>query len=158
MVMAVSLVSSGRRAVVSSVSTTCYRRRALVPAVSRGQCECVVMAFNVLISSCCRAGRERVRPARQKPPISLHVGLLGESFRENAAGVRLLGELFRARGLKCLVLGEWRRAHCCRILILGSCASFRACAASDAVWTWLADAIEHVARQQGVDIESPTWE
>ena len=64
MVMAVSLVSSGRRAVVSSVSTTCYRRRALVPAVSRGRCECVVMASNVLISSSCRAGREKVRPAR----------------------------------------------------------------------------------------------
>ena len=36
MVMAVSLVSPGKRA--------------LVPAVSRGQCECVVMALNVLIS------------------------------------------------------------------------------------------------------------
>ena len=23
---------------------------------------------------------------------------------------------------------------------------------------WLADAIEHVASQQGVDIENPTWE
>ena len=68
MVMAVSLVSSGRRAVVSSVSTTCSRRRALVPAVSRGQCECVVMASNVLISSSCRAGREKVRPARSKHP------------------------------------------------------------------------------------------
>lgn len=63
MVMAVSLFSSGRRAVVSSVSTTCSRRRALVPAVSCGQCECVVMALNVLISSSCRAGRETVRPA-----------------------------------------------------------------------------------------------
>jgi len=62
MVMAVSLFSSGRRAVVSSVSTTCSRRRALVPAVSCGQCECVVMALNVLISSSCRAGRETVRP------------------------------------------------------------------------------------------------
>lgn len=64
MVLAVSLVSSGTRAVVSSVSTTCSRRRALVPAVSCGRCECVVMASNVLISSSCRAGREKVRPAR----------------------------------------------------------------------------------------------
>ena len=47
MVPAVSLVSSGRCAVVSLVSTTCYRRRAVVLAVSRGQCECVVMALNV---------------------------------------------------------------------------------------------------------------
>lgn len=52
MVMAVSLVSSGRRALVS--------------AVSCGQCECVVMALNVLISLSCRAGREKVRPARSK--------------------------------------------------------------------------------------------
>ena len=68
MVMAVSLVSSGRHAVVSSVSTTCYRRRAFVPAVSRGQCEYVVMALNVLILSSCRAGREKVRPASSKHP------------------------------------------------------------------------------------------
>ena len=54
MVMAVSLVSSGRRA--------------LVPAVSRGQCEYVVMALNVLILSSCRAGREKVRPASSKHP------------------------------------------------------------------------------------------
>lgn len=54
MVMAVSLVSSGRRA--------------LVPAVSRGQCECVVMASNGLISRSCRAGCEKVRPARSKHP------------------------------------------------------------------------------------------
>lgn len=32
------------------------------------------------------------------------------------------------------------------------------CAAYEAVWTWLADAIEAVARQQGVDIKSPAWE
>ena len=115
---------------------------------------------------------EKVRPAAlfqresakefaqraKKPQISLHLGLLGEFFRENAAGERLLGEFFRARGLKCLVLGELRRAHCCRILIHGSCVSFRVCAAYDSVRTWLADAIEHVARQQGVDIENPTWE
>lgn len=54
MVMAVSLVSS--------------RRHALVPAVSRGQCECVVMASNGLISRSCRAGCEKVRPARSKHP------------------------------------------------------------------------------------------
>lgn len=54
MVMAVSLVSSGRHA--------------LVPAVSRGQCECVVMASNGLISRSCRAGCEKVRPARSKHP------------------------------------------------------------------------------------------
>lgn len=63
MVMAVSLVSSGRRALVS--------------AVSRGQCECVVMALNVLISRSCRAGREKVRPAcpkRQKNAVFRRVG------------------------------------------------------------------------------------
>lgn len=69
MVMAVSLVSSGRRAVVSLVSTTCYRRRALVPAVSRGQCERVVMALNVLISSSCRAGRTFSRLLALRPGV-----------------------------------------------------------------------------------------
>ena len=95
MVMAVSLVSSGRRAVVSSVS--------------RGQCECVVMALNVLISSSCRAGREKVRPAAlfqresakkfaphaQNGRKTLFSGALGELFRGNAAGGAALGELFR---------------------------------------------------------------
>ena len=102
--------------------------------------------------------REKVRPARQKPPNFAAFGLAGRVFRENDAGVRLLGELFRARGLKCLLLGELRRAQCCRILIPGSCVSCRASAAYDAVRTWIADAIEAVARQQGVDIENPTWE
>ena len=92
------------------------------------------------------------------PQMSPHLPLLGEFFRENTAGARVLGELFRVRGPKCLVPGELRRAHCCRILILGSCVSFRACAAYDAVRTWLVGAIEHVAKQQGVDIENPTWE
>ena len=109
MVMAVSLVSSGRRAVVSSVSTTCSRRRAVVSSVSRGQCECVVTALNVLISSSCRAGREKVRPARPDVCVSakkfapraqngrktLFSGALGELFRGNAAGGAALGELFR---------------------------------------------------------------
>ena len=112
MVLAVSLVSSGRRAVVSSVSTTCYRRRALVPAVSRGQCECVVMASNVLISSSCRAGREKVRPAAlfqhesakkfaqraQNTPNSAFLCLLGEFFRGKAAGGAVLGEFCRGMG------------------------------------------------------------
>ena len=53
--------------------------------------------------------REKVRPAAlfqrdsakkfaqraKNPQISLHLGLLGEFFRENAAGVCLLGEFFR---------------------------------------------------------------
>ena len=39
-----------------------------MPAVSRGQCECVVMASNGLISRSCRAGCEKGRPARSKHP------------------------------------------------------------------------------------------
>lgn len=60
--MAVSLVSSGRRAVVSSVSTTPYRRRAVVLVVSCGQHECVVVALCVSTSRSCHARREIVRP------------------------------------------------------------------------------------------------
>ena len=71
--------------------------------------ECVVMASNVLISSSCRAGREKVRPAAlfqresakkfalraQNTPNSAFLRLLGEFFRGNAAGGAALGELFR---------------------------------------------------------------
>jgi len=82
MVMAVSLVSSGRRALVS--------------AVSRGQCECVVMALNVLISLSCRAGREKVRPARsQHPKFGVFV-LAGRVFRGGAVVGAVLGKFFRA--------------------------------------------------------------
>ena len=131
MVSAVSEGVDGRHAEVSVVSTS-LRRRGL----------------------CAKKFAQRAK----NPKISLHLSLLGEFFRENAVGVPLLGELFRARGPKCLALGELCRAHCCRILILGSCVSFRACAAYDAVRTWLVGAIEYVARRQGVDIENPTWE
>ncbi len=82
MVMAVSLVSSGRRALVS--------------AVSRGQCECVVMALNVLISRSCRAGREKVRPACPKRQKNAVFRRVGRTFSRNAAGGAALGELFRA--------------------------------------------------------------
>lgn len=69
------------------------------------------------------SGREKVRLVRSDvnanakkfaqrgkngPKIAVD-GVLGESFRENAAGVPLLGELCRARGRMRLVLGE-----CCR--------------------------------------------
>ena len=67
------------------------------------------MASNVLISSSCRAGREKVRPAAlfqresakkfalraQNTPNSAFLRLLGEFFRGNAAGGAALGELFR---------------------------------------------------------------
>ena len=145
MVLVVSLVSTGRRAVVSSVSEGVDGRHAEVSVVStslrrRGLCA------------------KKFALRAQNTPNSAFLPLLGEFFRENDAGVRLLGELFRAKGLKCLMLGELRRAQCCRILIPGSCVSCRASAAYDAVRTWIADAIEHVARWQGVDIENPTWE
>ena len=63
MVPAVSLVSSGRRAVVSSVSTTRYRRRAVVLVVSCGQHECVVVSLSISSSRSCQDVREKVRPA-----------------------------------------------------------------------------------------------
>ena len=82
MVMAVSLVSSGRRALVS--------------AVSCGQCECVAIALNVLISLSCRAGREKVRPARsQHPKFGVFV-LAGRVFRGGAVVGAVLGKFFRA--------------------------------------------------------------
>ena len=83
MVMAVSLVSS--------------RRHALVPAVSRGQCECVVMASNGLISRSCRAGCEKVRPARSKHPKFGVFALAGrvlyrEWWRDKIRHARLVGD------------------------------------------------------------------
>ena len=75
------------------------------------------------VASSPRVVREKVRPARhalavnakkfaqhaQNAPKSAFLRLLGEFFRENAAGVPLLGELCRARGRMRLVLGV-----CCR--------------------------------------------
>ena len=109
MAMAVSLVSSGRHAVVLAVSLVSSGRQALVPSVSRGQCECVVMALNVEISSSCRAGREKVRPAvlyqresakkfaqrAQNAPNSAFLPLMGEFFRGSAGVGAVPGELFR---------------------------------------------------------------
>ena len=82
----------------------------MVSSVSRGQCECVVMALNVEISSSCRAGREKVRPAvlyqresakkfaqrAQNAPNSAFLPLTGEFFRGSAGVGAVPGELFRA--------------------------------------------------------------
>ena len=90
MVMAVSLVSSGRRALVS--------------AVSRGQCECVVMALNVLISRSCRAGREKVRPARsQHPKFGVFV-LAGRVFSRRCRCGGRAGQVFSRQLTLCPVL------------------------------------------------------
>lgn len=80
-----------------------------------------VAGFNVAYLP--QSVRDKVRPApracasrakkfaqhAQNAPKSASLRLLGEFFRENAAGVPLLGELCRARGRMCLVLGA-----CCR--------------------------------------------
>lgn len=97
MVMAVSLVSSGRRALVS--------------AVSRGQCECVVMALNVLISRSCRAGREKVRPAALFQCESAKKFALRAHNTPNSAFLCLLGEFFRGGAVVGAVLGKFFRAN-----------------------------------------------
>jgi len=80
-----------------------------------------VAGFNVAYLP--QSVRDKVRPApracashaikfaqhAQNAPKSAFLRLLGEFFRENAAGVPLLGELCRARGGMRLVLGV-----CCR--------------------------------------------
>lgn len=77
------------------------------------------MASNVLISSSCRAGREKVRPAAlrhresakklapraQNNPNPAFLRLRGEFFRGKAAGGAVLGEIFRA---------DWR---CAQVLL-----------------------------------------
>ena len=83
MVLAVSLVSTGRRVVVSAVSEGVDGRHAEVSVVStslrrRGLCA------------------KKFALRAQNTPNSAFLPLLGEFFRENDAGVRLLGELFRA--------------------------------------------------------------
>ena len=77
------------------------------------------MASNVLISSSCRAGREKVRPAAlfqhesakkfalraQNTPHSAFLRLLGEFFRGSAVVGAVLGEIFRT---------DWR---CAQVLL-----------------------------------------
>ena len=69
---------------------------ALVPAASRGQCERVVLALTVLTSSSCRAGREKVRPARSKHPRFGVFALAGRVFSRNCRCGGRAGRVFRA--------------------------------------------------------------
>ena len=108
MVMAVSLVSSGRRAVVSSVSTTRFRRRAVVMAVSRWPASAVAE-----VSLVSKSPRVYVLCAKkfvlqaQNGRKTLFSGVLGKFFRGGTAGGAVLGELCRVGCWMWLVLGEF---------------------------------------------------
>ena len=109
MVMAVSLVSSGRRAVVSSVSTTRFRRRAVVMVVSRWPASAVAE-----VSLVSKSPRVYVLCAKkfvlqaQNGRITLFSGVLGEFFRGGTAGGAVLGEFFAPTGTA--PRSCWRRA------------------------------------------------
>ena len=109
MVMAVSLVSSGRRAVVSSVSTTRFRRRAVVMVVSRWPASAVAE-----VSLVSKSPRVYVLCAKkfvlqaQNGRKTLFSGVLGEFFRGGTAGGAVLGEFFAPTGTA--PRSCWRRA------------------------------------------------
>ena len=109
MVMAVSLVSSGRRAEVPSVSTTRFRRRAVVMVVSRWPASAVAE-----VSLVSKSPRVYVLCAKkfvlqaQNGRKTLFSGVLGEFFRGGTAGGAVLGEFFAPTGTA--PRSCWRRA------------------------------------------------